>query len=313
MHSSEKDGNEQKSMLVIHSCMTLDAQWDFYRTFEAVVRLGSLTAAARSLELSQSTVSRHLQRLEEIAGSPLLLRQSPLRLTERGEALFVAIEPMVTAALSARAALADTPELHGLVTLTTVPEVLRWSLVPELDSFYRAYPHLRLRLLATNQVLSLAADEADLAIRFARPNRGDLVSRKLGTESFAIYRAVTLDVHLDVPWLGLAGTLARIPEQRQAERLFASRMPRLLVEDLESLGIAIRAGLGVGILPRRWASRMPDISEVDLQALGLKPSEEIAPRDFWLVVHQSKQRLPQIRAVKSWLENVFRDSDHTGP
>ena len=52
-------------------------QWDLLRTFEAVARLGSLTAAARALGSSQSTVSRHLARLEDVAGSPLLLREMP--------------------------------------------------------------------------------------------------------------------------------------------------------------------------------------------------------------------------------------------
>ena len=287
--------------------MTTEAQWDLFRTFEAVARLGSLTAAAKALEISQSTVSRHLQRLEEEAGSPLLMRESPIRLTERGQAVLGAVVPMVDAALSVRVALHDTPELRGLVTLTTVAEVLRWSLVPELPSFYRAYPQLRLRLLATNHVQSLAADDADIAIRFARPKQGDLVSRKLGTETFAFYRAISLEVHAEVPWLGLAGTLARIPEQRHAERVFLSRPPRLLVEDIESLGLALRAGLGVGILPRRWASRFADLCEVDPAAIGVAYTSPLAPRDFWMVVHRSKQRLPKVRAVIAWLERIFHD------
>jgi len=54
-------------------------EWDLLRTFEAVARLGSLTAAAKALGVSQSTVSRQLTKLEQDAGSPLLLRDAPLR------------------------------------------------------------------------------------------------------------------------------------------------------------------------------------------------------------------------------------------
>ncbi len=74
-------------------------EWELLRTFEAVARLGSLTAASKALGVSQSTISRHLARLEERAGSPLLLRDAPQRLTERGASLLAAVRPMVDAAL----------------------------------------------------------------------------------------------------------------------------------------------------------------------------------------------------------------------
>jgi hypothetical protein len=89
------------------------------------------------------------------------------------------VGPMVDAALAARCALEDTPELYGEVTLATVGELVRWELAPCLPDFYRAFPHLRLRLLADNRVSSLAAGEADVALRLARPQRGELVARKV--------------------------------------------------------------------------------------------------------------------------------------
>ena len=95
-------------------------QWDWLKTFETVARLGSLTAAAKALKVSQSTVSRHVGHLEEHAGSPLLLRQSPIQLTQRGAALADAIKPMVDAALNARATLEETQELHGEVVVANV-------------------------------------------------------------------------------------------------------------------------------------------------------------------------------------------------
>jgi DNA-binding transcriptional LysR family regulator len=60
--------------------------WSLLCTFEAVARLGSVTAAAKALGVSQSTVSRHLDRLEAEARSPLVTRERPVRLTERGGA-----------------------------------------------------------------------------------------------------------------------------------------------------------------------------------------------------------------------------------
>ena len=108
-------------------------EWDLLRTFESVARLGSLTAAARALGVSQSTVSRQINKLEEVAGSPLLLRETPVQPTEKGAALLEAVRPMVDAALTVQSTLEEAPQLHGEVTLTTVGELLRWVLAPALE------------------------------------------------------------------------------------------------------------------------------------------------------------------------------------
>ena len=280
--------------------------WDLFRTFEAVARLGSLTAAAQRLGMSQSTVSRRISRLEARADSPLLLRASPLRLTTRGEALLAAIRPMVDAALTAQSALEATPALRGEITITTVGELIRWELARHLPAFYHRYPHLRLRILADNQINSLAAGDADVALRLARPERGELVIRCLRTESYGYFVAAALELHDEVPWLGLTGSLAQIPEQRHADRVFASQPPRLLVEDVDSLGLLVEAGLGVAILPRRFAARLRDVVEISPDQIGVAESDPIPTRDIWMVVHRSKQQLPRVRATMHWLaSNVF--------
>lgn len=281
--------------------------WDHLRTFEAVARLGSLTAAANALGVSQSTVSRQLKQLETRAGSPLLLRDTPVTLTPRGEELWMAVAPMVEAALAAEAALDDRPELTGTVSVTTVGEIARWVLVPELPRFYVAHPQLHLRLLVNNRILSLAAGDADIALRFIRPERGDLVARKLHSEDYGLFASKGLSLHASVPWLGLAGSLGGIAEQDFAERTFADRPARLLVEDLESLGMAVRDGLGVAVLPRRFGGTLRDVVEVQAHDVGGADAGTLPSRGLWMVVHGSKAKLPKVRAVMDWLVAVFDD------
>ncbi|WP_428268164.1 LysR family transcriptional regulator [Haliangium sp.] len=276
-------------------------QWDLLRTFEAVARLGSLTAAAKALEVSQSTVSRHLSKLEQDAGSPLFLREPAVCLTDRGVSLLAAVRPMVDAALAARSALEDTVELRGQVTVTTVGELIRWDLTRRLPAFHRAYPHLRLCLLADNHIASLAAGDADVAVRLSRPERGELIVRKLHTVSYGLFAARSLELHAEVAWLGLAGSLAQIPEQRRAERMFAPRRPCLRVEDVEALGLLVEAGLGVAILPCQLAARLDDLVEVTPDQVGAKDLGPVPTRDLWMVVHRSKQHVPRVRAVTQWL------------
>jgi len=283
-----------------------DGEWELFRTFEAVARKGSLTAASKALGTSQSTVSRHLQRLEERAGSPLVLREQPVRLTERGAALLAAIAPLADAMLGARAALDDTAELRGDVTIATVAEVARWVLVPRLSSFYRQYPHLRLRILVSNEQVSLAAGEADVAVRLARPEGAELVARKVSAETYGFFVARALPREGEVPWLGLTGSLAGISEQRHAARAFAPRPARLLVEDVESLGLAVKAALGAAVMPRTFASRLEGVVEVPASAVGARDLGPVPARAFWLVVHRTKHKVPKVRALLDWLAAAWR-------
>lgn len=278
--------------------------WDLLRTFESVARLGTLTAAARALGVSQSTVSRQLSQLEGQAGSPLFVRETPLRLTEKGESLLSAVKPMVTSALAAQSALEESPKLSGEVTLTTVGELVRWVLSRELLSFYREYPHLRLRILADNRISSLAAGDADIALRFLRPTRGELVGRRLHSETYGLFASPQFALHREVAWLGLAGSLSNLPEQRFAQAAFANRPARLLVEDLETLAAATEQGLGVAILPHSLAARMAGLREVLPQQVGALDQGPIPARDLWMVVHRKRQRLPKVRAVMTWLGSL---------
>lgn len=296
-------------MAAIHPWMVSDLPWDLFRTFEVVARLGSFTAASKMLGISQSTVSRHLALLEEEAGSSLVLRGRRVEVTERGDALLAAVKGMAEAATSARAALEPTGATAGQVTLAAVGEVVRWTLAHHLDRLYRKHPELRLRILGANQLHSLAADEADVALRWSRPERGALVARRLVTESFGYFAASSLELHRGMPWLGLTGSLAQISEQRHAEQAFGSRKPRLLVEDIDSLGIAIASGLGVGVLPRMFAARLQGVVEVRPMQIGVYAGP-IPSRAMWLVVHRSKRNLPKVRAVMRWVEGIFTRGSH---
>lgn len=278
--------------------------WDLLRTFEAIARLGSLNAAARSLGVSQSTVSRQLLKLEEHAGETLLLRETPVRLTPRGEALFEAAQAMTRAALKAQAALSAQDELRGEVTISTVAELVRWVLVPRLDELYRAHPQLKLKLLVSNQILSLAANEADLAIRMTRPDRGDLVSKRLRVITQGVFIHEALDVDAHTPWLGLTGSLEQLPEQRYAMELFGERTQRLAVEDVEALGLATAQGLGMAVLPVELAAKHPQLKAIAPRAVYDRAGP-LPTREIWLVVHRAKQRLPQLRAVMRWLDACF--------
>ncbi len=280
--------------------------WDYFRTFEAVSRMGSFKEAARHLSVSQSTVSRHIQHLEEACGEPLLHRTNPLSLTPRGEALKDMVGPLAAAAQLAERELYDHDNmLAGTVTLATVGEVARWTIVPELSSLYERAPDVTLCVLTDNSIISLAAGDADISLRLTRPTRGDLVARKVRDISYGLYASSTLDViSEDVAWMGLTGSLSSLAEQQWRDRVAGKRPTRFLVEDVEALGLAVQAGQGIAVLPRSLAARLDGLVELDLKDFGV--NEALPERELWLVVHGTKQHVPRVRAVIAWLvENVF--------
>ncbi|MEZ4247640.1 MAG: LysR family transcriptional regulator [Polyangiales bacterium] len=281
--------------------------WELLRTFEAVMRLGGVTRASRELGVSQSTVSRRLAQLEASAVSPLFRRSPVWGPSERGEALLAALGPMVDAALAANVALTADASVSGEVTLATVGELARWLLVPALPSFFAAHPELRLRILADARVQSLAAGEADLALRFARPERGELVARRVGVVRYALYGTRETSLEPSTPWLTLAGSLAALDEVRWATRVFEGRPPRLAVEDLEALGVAVRDGLGVALLPTTLVTRLPGLVELDGTRLGAR-AKRPPVRTLWLVTHRAKRKLPAVQAVATWVNGLFDDA-----
>lgn len=283
--------------------------WELLRTFEVVARLGSQTLASGALHKSQSTISRHIRKLEEQAGSPLFLRETPIVLTQRGAQLLKAMRPMLDGALAAQSALENTLEPKGQVTLTTVRELVCWVLMKQITDFCERYPQLQLTILADTRVNSLATGEADLALRLVRPDRGDLVSKKIHSTEHGFFAASSLPLCQKVPWIGLAGSLAGIPEQRYAEEAFANRPPRMLIEDLEALSLAVQSGLGVAVLPSAFAQQLEGVVEVFPEQIGVTTTMPLPVRHFWMVVHQSKQHIPKVRAVIDWIEDCFSRRD----
>ncbi|MEL7371607.1 MAG: LysR family transcriptional regulator [Myxococcota bacterium] len=278
-------------------------EWELFRTFDAVVQTGSLTAAARRLGVSQSTVSRHMARLESQAASPLIIGTQPLLLTDRGRALVKAARSILDAALSAEVALQTHHEVRGEVTVTTVAEIARWYLAPNVRHLFKRYPELSLRILTTNQISSLASGEADVSIRLMRPMSGDLYARKLADIEYDVYAATGLNVRPDTPWLGLAGSVEDVPDQKVARLLFEGRTKKFACEDLEALTWALADGLGIALLPKRAAALQRGLSPVQDPQF----SDRLPCREIWLVTHRTRRSLASVRAVFAWLETLDWD------
>jgi LysR family glycine cleavage system transcriptional activator len=144
------------------------------RAFEAAARHLSFKMAAAELHVTPTAISHQVKLLERHCGKTLFRRRPrPLKLTSAGEQLFPVVrdgfEAFADALVTVRAGVAG-----GRLRITaTNAFAARW-LVPRLPDWRAVHPRIKLEILGTDAVLDLTADEADVAIRYARspPSEG---------------------------------------------------------------------------------------------------------------------------------------------
>jgi LysR family glycine cleavage system transcriptional activator len=148
------------------------------KAFDAVVRHGSVSEAARTLCVSQSAVSRHLKVLEDNVGCRLLYRnRGGVRLTEDGEAYFEKVSESLTAIMTATSQLrAKRAGVQVLRVSSLSSFALRW-LVPRIHDFQGAHPGLALEISISDARPEFSLSSIDCAIvsaEVAEMKNGDM-------------------------------------------------------------------------------------------------------------------------------------------
>lgn len=280
-------------------------RWDDLRIFLAAFREGSCAAAGARLGVNQSTISRRISALESALGVRLFDR------TPDGLVPTAAAEEIVPRAelFEATAAeLVDAVEgldtsLDGVVRIASPYLIASELLAPSLPAFLAERPGLRVELIAGDAVVDLTRREADLALRFVRPERGDLVVRRVGTLRFDVFGAKPyLDAHRgkspeELAWLDWDTTQAQLPDAAWLRAELPGVQPVLRTNSLAVRLRATCAGLGVAVFARSLAALYPELEALK----GLPPIPEVP---VWLVGHRALRNLPRIKAVWALLEEL---------
>lgn len=274
--------------------------WDDIRYLVALYREGSIAAVARRFGVDQTTVSRRLKAVESQLGSRLFERhQGRWTASAAGQAILAkAVEIEEQIASLVRLSETAGGDIAGVVRITALDFVARDFLMPGLGSLLEAHPALDIELVTTDQSLSLARREADIALRFSRPPDGNLVIRRLAGIPFGVY----LSRHQPpaaASWVAYDHNLAELPESRWLAQHQPHASIRFRNNSLNSLLDAARLGLGKAILPVHMAERQPELQP--WQDAGV-----ILERDLWLVIHPESRQTPKIRAVNDWIVDRFK-------
>jgi DNA-binding transcriptional LysR family regulator len=275
--------------------------WNDLRHFLAVAREGSTLAAAKFLGVNQSTVHRHLAKLEEHLGRQIVVRHATgYRLTELGTELRPYVETVEEAVAALERRLSSlNKELTGTIRVTcatTIAHRLIGALL--LDRFHTRHPGLRIELVMSDRLLDLSKGEADIAIRAGVPGDQTLFGRKIADVPWAIYASrsyVAQHGHPSRPEdmnqhavVGFAGEVA----DHQAARWLRSAASQAAMSahgnDIPSILLAVKSGAGLAPLPAPLAS-----DEGLMRVLG--PIPELRSQ-IYLLTHSDLKRSPRVRA-----------------
>ncbi len=281
--------------------------WDDYRYFLAVAATGSLSAAARRLGQSHSTVLRRLDKLETVLDARLFERfQNGYVLTAAGDELLALLAPLddgmndVARQMSGRNA-----ALQGTIRVTTTDTLLEALLLPALAEFRRLQPGIVLQVTVDNSFLNLTRREADVAIRPSNTPPDRLAGRKLGTLRTAPYASRAYLDTIDsagpqggdwakLDWVAPDDALAHLAQARWLREHVPAERTALSVDSLVGMTAAVAAGLGAGMLLCLLADTRPDLVQ-------LAPPVPALDTDVWVLTHPDLRRVNRIRTFTEFL------------
>ncbi|QUS55900.1 LysR family transcriptional regulator [Pseudovibrio brasiliensis] len=284
-----------------------DLVWDDTKAFLAVARTGTLSAAAHRLSIGVATLSRKIDRLEEMLKIPLFIRhQSGYQLTEDGRDLLAKAEALEAAATAFASGAKAQAGISGKLRLATAENLATHLILPALPEFRANYPELHIEILTDVSSVNLHRRDADLAIRMVKPESGNVTLRRLGTLGFGLYaskdyalkRAKWADQenYEQDDFISWCEALSHLVNAKWIERALKGRQPAVLTSSLATQVAATQAGLGLAVLPHFLAS---DAGLVCVNAdIGVE-------QPIYLVMHSDLAHSPRMRVMADFLADLI--------
>jgi DNA-binding transcriptional LysR family regulator len=289
---------------------------EWYRSFVAVYRVGTVSKAAEGMHLTQPAVSQHIAGLESTLGVALFQRM-PRRMlpTAAGKRLYSQIANAIETleAIPTKAALANAPKL---IRLGAPPEFFSEYLLERLPSDADRLFTVRFGLVE-ELIAQLLDDQIDVAIATQKIPKPELEYKLIFEESFWLVGPPGIEVPIatDIlqadlktleqwlkpqPWIAYSEDLPII--RRFWRVIFGRRLdvnPQWVIPDLRSIRSAIGHGLGYSILPDYLCEKW--VTDRRL-TLILKPSKAVT-NSIWLVYRKSERQSQLVMELRKWLEH----------
>ena len=280
--------------------------WNLLRAFHATATLGSLSAAARRLGLTQPTLSRQILALEADLDVALFERIGrKLFLTATGSVLLEHTKLMGEGAEAVfLSAIGDVQALSGRVSISATDTYSAYVLPNILARIRLEAPQLTVAVLASNDLSDLHRREADIAIRHVAPDRDGLIGQRLPDTEAYFYASNEWIKQNGMPSDGTAlarlGLIGMDDIDQFAAYMSGIGVPmeasdfRLVSNSGIAVWQMVQNGLGVAVMLREVADRTPDVTRLPLDLPPISVP-------VWLVTHRGLAASPRIRLVQKIL------------
>ncbi|BAN97717.1 lysR family transcriptional regulator [Plautia stali symbiont] len=284
--------------------------------FAKVVELGSFTAAARQLQLSVSSISQIVARLEDELQVKRLNRSTrSLGLTEAGKIYYQGCRRM----------LAETSQVHeqlyafkntpiGILRIGCSTAMAQNVLSAMTSEMLHEYPGLSVNLMTGIPTPDLIANGLDVVIRVGELQDSNLFSRRLGAMPMVVCAAKSYLAQHGTPekpaeidnfsWLEYSVRPDNTFELVAPEGLVTRLTPqgRFVTNDSQTLIRWLKAGCGIAYVPLMWVIDEINAGEIDI----LFPQYHSEPRPVY-AVYTEKDKLPlKVQVCINYLTEYFR-------
>jgi DNA-binding transcriptional LysR family regulator len=298
--------------------MSTAFDWNLLRSFLAVMREGSLGKAALVLGASQPSLGRHIKQLEAQLGVELFERHArrfvPTPFAQQVLASAAHMEggaSQLTQLIAARRADATRTVRISSSRMTGLQLLPPLLAAPALQQ-----AGVNIELHTDDRVSNLIAREADIAVRLVKSTQQSLIVRRVGSVRFGMYAA--------------RNYLAQRPEPRKLEDLAGHTIvgfdrSQLMIRGARRMGLAlgrgafafrsddravhwaaIRAGIGIGVLPTYLQGRDPLLVRV-------LPDQSLRPSGLWLVALREVLTRPHVKRVFDTLRDGLSETLRAAP
>ncbi len=275
-----------------------NVNWEGIQYCMAVINEGSVSAAAKSLGVNHTTVSRRISALEEDLKVHIFDRSTAgWQLTPLGEAMLPAATSMEEEFFNLkRAALAEQSELKGRVRVTAVEGLFNNVLMGPLQEFSHAYPEIDIEILSSPALVNLANHEADIAFRATNEPPPDAVGKKVCDLAFAVYATHDLAER----WRQGDDTVCSIAMRDLNEsplwvqKHFPGMRVRFGVNSLNMLHGMVAGGLGFAVLPCALGDKDRRLQRV----LEEHVRETVG---LWVLSHRDLRTTARIRIFRDFM------------
>ncbi len=281
--------------------------WEEIKTFREVMAAGTVRAAAKSLKVHHSTVSRRIDQLEQSLGVALFERRPEGYFpTQAGEELAEAAGRFNDDLVSVeRHIVGRDNELSGSIKVTMAEPFAINIFAPYLPEFCEQYPGLELEIITSYDLLDVARREADIAIRMDNNPPDTLVGKRLFSYTTSVYAhpdyiaAHDFENHPEeARWLGWEDREGRYPDWTQNTEF--KRVP--VWGSFSSISLQLEMAqrkMGLIAVPCLAGDGYGDL----VRATNQPPTPS---RDIWILTHQDLRKTARVRVFMEFAERILR-------